>query len=221
MHLLLIEDDPMVGQALQTVLQNEAYAVDWVRDGNQGLIAARSGGIALVLLDLGLPGRDGLDLLRQLRSQGSDLPVLILTARDELDDRVAGLDAGADDYLIKPVDTDELMARLRAILRRRGGGGTNQISNGEIVLDLATHEVSYRDISQVLPRREFVLLALLMERPGVIFSRSQIEDRIYAWGDEPESNVVDVLLHSIRRRFGAGIIRNVRGTGWMVARRSE
>ena len=168
MHVLLVEDDPMVGQALLTALQGQSYTVDWVRDGNQGLAAARIGGIAIMLLDLGLPGKSGLELLRQLRALGEDLPVLILTARDAVEDRVAGLDAGADDYLVKPVEMAELLARMRALLRRRGGGATNQITNGEIVLDLATHEVSFQGVSHVLPRREFVLLALLMERPGVI-----------------------------------------------------
>ncbi|SDR02772.1 two-component system, OmpR family, response regulator [Rhizobiales bacterium GAS191] len=216
MRVLLIEDDRMFGSSLQVALRREGMAVDWVHNGPDGAEALATGIHALILLDLGLPGQCGLDLLSAARRAGNRIPVMVITARDSLDDRVAGLDVGADDYIIKPFETRELTARMRAVLRRHGSAAQSVLQAGEIGLDLASHELNYRKMTVVLPAREFALMHALVERPGVIFSRSQIEERIYAWGDEVESNAVDVLIHSIRKKFEKDIIRNVRGAGWMV-----
>lgn len=205
MRVLLLEDDAMIGEGLSRTLSAEGMSVDWVRDGGKADAALRDGGHAIVLLDLGLPGADGLDLLKVARSRGIDVPVLIITARDGLDHRVAGLDLGADDYLVKPFETRELLARMRAVLRRRAGRAITE-----------THELSHADLVQVLPAREYALMHALMERPGRILSRAQIEERIYGWGEEVESSAVDALIYSIRRKFGKGIIFNVRGAGWML-----
>ena len=216
MRVLLIEDDRMIGSSLSVALSREGMAVDWVRNGADGTEALAMGGHALVLLDLGLPDQSGLDLLRAARRAGNRVPVLVVTARDGLDDRVAGLDLGADDYIVKPFETRELISRMRAVLRRHGGAAQSVLQAGEIALDLATHELVYRKMTVVLPSREFALMRALVERPGVILSRSEIEERIYGWGDEVESNAVDVLIHSIRKKFDKDIIRNVRGAGWIV-----
>jgi DNA-binding response OmpR family regulator len=169
-----------------------------------------------VLLDLGLPGRSGLEILRSLRTAGDKRPILVITARDELDDRVAGLDLGADDYLVKPFEVKELLARMRAVLRRHGGQAVSILYTSEIELDLSSHEMKYRGCSEVLPAREFALMQALLDRPGTILSRSQLEERLYGWGEEVESNAIDVLIHYVRRKFDKDIIRNVRGAGWMV-----
>jgi DNA-binding response OmpR family regulator len=176
----------------------------------------RAGRYSAVLLDLGLPGRSGLDVLKEMRHRRDTTPVLIITARDDVETRVAGLDGGADDFIIKPFDFDELGARLRAVVRRHAGHATSQIRSAEIVLDLASHEASYRGKTEVLPQREFALMHALMERPAAILSRSQLEEAIYGWGEEIESNAIDVLIHYLRRRFDKEVIRNVRGSGWMV-----
>ena len=191
-------------------------AVDWVRNGPDGAEALATGGHALVLLDLGLPGMAGLDLLKGARSGGNRIPVLVVTARDGLDDRVTGLDLGADDYLVKPFETRELIARIRAVMRRQAGLGQSIAETQAIALNLATHELTYRGAALVLPAREFALMRALLERPGAILSRAQLEERLYGWGDEVESNAVDVLIHSIRKKFDKDIIRNVRGAGWMA-----
>ncbi|MDQ0472307.1 response regulator transcription factor [Labrys wisconsinensis] len=222
MRVLLIEDDPMVGKALAQALRDEGMAVDWVRDGHDAEAALRNPGHVLVLLDLGLPGKSGIALLRALRARGDATPVLIITARDDLDDRVEGLDLGADDYVVKPFEIRELMARMRAVLRRRHGGqAVSALVCGELVLDLETHRVSYREAAHVLPAREFALMRALSERPGAILSRAQLEERLYGWGEEVESNAVDVLIHYVRRKFGKDVIRNVRGAGWMIAKGSS
>ncbi|MBP2448601.1 DNA-binding response OmpR family regulator [Rhizobium leguminosarum] len=191
-------------------------SVDWVRDGRAGNEAVVVGGHRLVLLDLGLPGRSGLEILRLLRTAGDKRPILVITARDELDDRVAGLDLGADDYLVKPFEVKELLARMRAVLRRHGGQAVSVLYTSEIELDLSSHQVTYRGQSQVLPAREFALLHAFLERPGAILSRSQLEERLYGWGEEVESNAIDVLIHYVRRKFDKDIILNVRGAGWMA-----
>ena len=190
----------------------------WVRDGLAAESAIESGGYALVLLDLGLPGKSGVDLLKAMRARGDRTPLLIITARDEIDDRVRGLELGADDYLVKPFGLKELMARIRAILRRADGSAAVTVANGEITLNLATREASYRGKTLPLPAREFALLHALLDRPGTILSRGQIEERLYARNEVIESNAVDVLIHYLRRKFGNDIIRNVRGVGWMVAK---
>ncbi|OYV41446.1 MAG: DNA-binding response regulator [Rhodospirillales bacterium 20-64-7] len=217
MRALVLEDDTMIGQALDVALRSEGISADWVRDGHQAEVALADPSYAIVLLDLGLPGVAGLDLLRAARRRGLETPVLIITARDALEHRVTGLDLGADDYLVKPFETRELMARIRALLRRRTGKAVSRLLAGTATeLDTESHELSHAGRSEVLPAREYALVHALMERPGRILSRSQIEERIYGWGEEVESNAVDALIHSIRRKFGKDVILNVRGAGWMV-----
>ncbi len=213
--ILLIEDDPMIGRSLSRALQDAGMTMDWKRDGTSGLEAMRAGGYSMVLLDLGLPGRSGFEVLKEMRDQGDDTPLLIITARDGLDDLVSGLDLGADDYLVKPFGIRELLARMRAVMRRQGSSSST-IGNGELVLDLATHEAWYRGRSATLSAKEFTLMHALVEHPGRILSRSQIEERLYGMNGEIESNVVDVLIFYLRKKFDNEIIRNVRGLGWMV-----
>jgi len=210
----------MIGGGLSTALAREGMSVDWVRNGGDAAIALTNGGHGLVLLDLGLPDQSGLDVLRAARRAGNKLPIIVVTARDGVDDKILGLDIGADDYIVKPFDIGELIARIRAVLRRHAGAAQSILAAGEIELDLASHELRYRSISAALPAREFALMHAFVERPGVILSKSQIEDRIYGWGDEVESNAVDVLIHSIRKKFDKDIILNVRGAGWMVSKAS-
>jgi two-component system OmpR family response regulator len=216
MRVLLVEDDVMIGEGLAAALGAEGMSVDWVRDGTFAEAALREGGYAIVLLDLGLPGAKGLDLLKAARNRGVETPVLIVTARGALDDRVSGLDLGADDYLIKPFETRELLARMRALIRRRMGRATSKLVAGSVELNIETHEMTRGKMTGLLSAREFALMQALIERPGRILSRAQIEERIYGWGEEVESNAVDVLIHSIRRKFGKGAILNVRGAGWML-----
>jgi DNA-binding response OmpR family regulator len=218
MRVLLIEDDQMIGQGLSKALGAEGMSVDWVRDGADASVALADGAHSVILLDLGLPDAEGFDLLRVARRKGLKTPVLVITARDGLDDRVSGLDLGADDYLVKPFELRELLARMRAVLRRHQGRAVSRIVSGRSELDTETHELSFGDIVEVLPAREYALMHALMERPGRILSRAQIEERIYGWGKEVESNAVDVLIHSIRRKFGKDVILNVRGAGWMTPR---
>ena len=218
MRILVVEDDPMLGAGLEQALRDASFSVDWVRDGDEGELAINNGGHALILLDLGLPKKSGLDVLRDVRKRGNTAPLLVITARDDTDDRVAGLDLGADDYLVKPFEMTELLARIRAVLRRHRGRAVSTIGNAAISIDLASHEATVADTTIVLPAREFALMQALLERPGAILSRAQIEERIYGWGEEVESNAVDVLIHSIRKKLGKDVIRNVRGAGWMVDR---
>lgn len=220
-HILLIEDDPMIGRGLVRALKDIGMRVDWCRDGINGQIALEYGGYDLVLLDLGLPGKSGMDVLRTMRARGDRTPLFIITARDEIDDRVIGLDEGADDYLIKPFGFNELMARILGVLRRNGSNALTTLSGGELVLDTATKEVTYRGKTISLSAREFTLLHALVEYPGMILSRSQIEERLYGWNEEVESNVVEVLIHAVRKKFDNEIIRNVRGIGWMVVKHSS
>ncbi len=216
MRILLVEDDPMIAAAIALALRDHAYAVDWVQDGLAADSALRCGGHEAVLLDLGVPGRDGIDVLRRMRGAGNRAPVLILTARDALEDRVAGLDLGADDYILKPFDVPELLARLRAIMRRSAGHATPVLGNGKVTLDPATHEARSGAVTCLLTAREFALLHALLLRPGAILARAELETRIYGWNEEVESNAVDFLIHAVRRKLGADVIRNVRGAGWLV-----
>jgi DNA-binding response OmpR family regulator len=218
MRILLIEDDPMIGKGLVRGLSDQGMTVDWVRNGAEGNAALAHGEHALVLLDIGLPEMSGMDVLKTARTTGVLVPVLVITARDSLDDRIAGLDLGADDYIVKPFELRELLARMRAVLRRHNGQAQSLITSGEITFDLATHQARYRNAEHILSAREFALMQALMQRPGVILSRAQIEQRIYGWGEEVESNAVDVLIHEIRKKFDKDVIRNVRGAGWMVAK---
>jgi two-component system OmpR family response regulator len=218
MRVLLIEDDRMVGAAVAQALKDAAYAVDWVTDGESALEAAEAESYDVALLDLGLPMQDGREVLRRLRRNGRTLPVIIVTACDGLDDRIDGLDLGADDYLVKPFEIRELLARMRAVLRRPGSGSPPLLSNGVISLDPATREVLHGGETSRLTAREFALLQALLTRPGAILSRSDLERQIYGWNEEVESNAIEYLIHAIRRKIGPSAIRNVRGVGWMVDR---
>lgn len=218
MRILLVEDDPMIGDAVCLALKDAAYAVDWVRDGASAEMALRNREHQAVLLDLRLPGRDGLEVLRQLRRKGEKLPVIIITARDAVEDRIKGLDFGADDYVLKPFDVNELLARMRAVIRRQGGQATPILSNGIVSLDPATRKARRGELSRILSAREFALLHALLMRPGAILARSELEERIYGWNEEVESNAVDFLIHTVRKKLGAEIIKNIRGAGWMVDR---
>ena len=221
MRILLVEDDRMIGEAVSVALKDAAYAVDWVRDGTAASSVLEHGEHQAVLLDLGLPKRDGLEVLRRLRQTGNFVPVIVITARDGVDDRIKGLDFGADDYLVKPFDVNELLARLRAIIRRQGGQAAPVLTNGEVSLDPATREARCGKAVALLSAREFALLQALLLRPGAILTRVQLEERIYGWNEEVESNAVDFLIHGGRKKLGADVIRNVRGAGWMVSRDGE
>ncbi|MBC3871679.1 response regulator transcription factor [Undibacterium oligocarboniphilum] len=219
MRVLLVEDDLMIGEAIMGALKDASYATDWVRNGQNALTTLRCQRYDLMLLDLGLPGKDGLEVLDTIRSTDNPIPLLIITARDGLDDRLRGLDGGADDYVSKPFQMAELLARMRAVLRRKGGNASPVLSNGMVSLDPATKEASVNGGSpQQLSNREFSLLQALLVRPGAILSRSELEDRIYGWSEEVESNAVEYLIHALRRKLGSGVIKNVRGVGWMVSK---
>ena len=218
MRILLVEDDAMIGKTLSQALQQDGYAVDWVTDGAAGKLALDTAGegYALVLLDLGLPRKSGLDLLKEIRRAGNKARVLIVTARDAVADRVAGLDAGADDYLTKPFSLDELQARMRALLRRDIARETHLLRHRDLALDTVTRIVVRAGQKIDLSVREFALLAALLERPGAALSKAQLEERIYKWGDEVESNAVEVHVHHLRRKLGADAIRTIRGVGYTL-----
>ncbi|MGF6261931.1 two-component system OmpR family response regulator [Paraburkholderia youngii] len=216
MRVLLIEDDEMIGEAVVQALKDAAYAPDWVRDGEAATGALLGREHDVVLLDLNLPGRDGVEMLRALRAGRSRVPVIILTARDSLEDRIVGLDAGADDYLVKPFEIGELLARLRAVTRRLGEHHDSTMSSGNLTVDAATHIATYEGSESRLTSREFALLSALLMRPGTVLSREQLEQKLYAWEERAESNTVEVLIHGIRKKLGTSVIRNVRGVGWLV-----
>ena len=216
MRLLLVEDDRMIGESLRAALRLDGQAVDWVRDATAARATLASERFDVVLLDLGLPHGDGLDVLREMRARHDATPVLVLTARDGVGDRVAGLDAGADDYIVKPFELEELNARMRAVLRRHSGRAQPLLVHGGISLDPATRQVHKDGVPVLLSAREFAVLEALMARPGALLSRAQLEDRLYGWGEEIESNAVSVYIHQLRRKLGAEFIRNVRGVGYFV-----
>jgi two-component system OmpR family response regulator len=218
MRILLVEDDPMIGSAVLDLLRSENYAADWVRDGQAADGALASERYDLVLLDLGLPKADGVQVLRNLRQRRDAVPVLVATARDAKGDRVAGLDAGADDYIVKPYDTDELLARIRALLRRSAGRGEPLISHKGVELNPATHEASLNGQSLALSAREWAVLQPMLQRPGVVFSRAQLEEKLYGWKDEVSSNAVEVYVHGLRKKLGSDFIKTVRGLGYVVPR---
>jgi len=216
MRLLLVEDDPMIGDSVRQGLRQDGFGVDWVRDAAAAEHALRLAPYDVLLLDLGLPGRSGLDLLADLRRRGERVPVLVLTARDAVADRVKGLDAGADDYLVKPFDLDELAARIRALARRGAGRADPLLRHGDLVVDPTTRAVTWRGAPVTLSAREFALLLALLDRPGAILSRAQLEERVYGWGEEVESNAVEVHIHALRRKLASDLIRNVRGVGYVI-----
>jgi two-component system, OmpR family, response regulator len=218
MRLLLVEDDAMIGEAVLDVLRAEHYAVDWVRDGEMADAALQSESYDLVLLDLGLPKRDGLDVLRSLRGRRQTMPVLVATARDAVGDRVAGLDAGADDYVVKPFDTDELLARIRALIRRSAGHAEPVFSHKGVALNPATREASVNGEPVSLSAREWAVLEPMLLRPGAVFSRTQLEEKLYGWKEDISSNAVEVYIHGLRKKLGADLIQTVRGLGYVVPR---
>jgi two-component system response regulator QseB len=216
MRILLVEDDEMLGDALRLALRQEGFTVDRARDAEEAELAIAAVEYNLLLLDLGLPAKGGLELLEELRSSGNSLPVIILTARDAVSERIKGLDGGADDYLVKPFDPDELAARIRAIFRRQAGRSSPMIEYGSLTLNPATREL-YRNGERIfLTAREFAVLATLMEHPGAILPRASLEERLYGWGEEIESNAVEVHIHNLRKKLGADLIRTIRGVGYMI-----
>ena len=227
MRILLVEDDRMIGQAVQDGLTQQSLAVDWFTDGSEALYAPHSVSYDCILLDLGLPGMDDLSLLSAWRREKISAPVIILTARDGLNDKVGGLDRGADDYIVKPFALSELMARIRAVLRRAHGttatAGVNELTNGEVTLDIVTHEAQVKAPDGSMRRveltgREFALLQALLQRPGAVLSRETLEERIYSYDDDIESNALEYIIHTLRKKVGTQVVKNVRGVGWKVAK---
>jgi DNA-binding response OmpR family regulator len=216
MRVLVVEDDRMIAKGLHTALRQDGYAVDGVSDGRSASEALRGSKFDLVLLDLGLPERDGLEVLRDLRRRGDATPVIIVTARDDIETRIEGLDAGADDYIVKPFDLDEVAARMRSVLRRAAGRGDPCIRHRGITLNPVSHSVERDGEPVVLSAHEFAVLEALLQRPGAVLSRAQLEDRLYGWGDSVESNAIEVYVHGLRRKLGSDAIRTLRGVGYFV-----
>jgi two-component system, OmpR family, response regulator QseB len=216
MRVLLVEDDPMIARGLETALRQASFAVDWMPDGNAASTALQTSTFDLVLLDLGLPKRDGLTVLRELRARADATPVIILTARDEVQSRIAGLNAGADDYIVKPFDLDEVTARMRSVLRRSAGRADPAIQHGDLRLDPTTRSVQLKGEPVALSAHEFAVLEALLQRPGAVLSRTQLEDRLYGWSEAIGSNAVEVYIHGLRRKLGSNSIRTLRGVGYFV-----
>ena len=212
MRILLVEDDPMIGESVSEWLQGDGYAVDWLQDGDSALLALHTTPFALVILDLGLPGRDGLEVLKEIRSKESHIPVLITTARDTVDDRIAGLDSGADDYLIKPFDLEELSARIRALLRRSAG----RADRGRLTINPSTREVTFDGKPVILSAKEYALLEALAERKGLVLSRAQLESKLYNWDSTVGSNAIEVHIHHLRKKLSEDAIKTVRGMGYIL-----
>ena len=219
MRLLLVEDDAMIGESVRTGLRRDGFTVDWVRDGRAAELALANAVYDLMLLDLGLPKKDGLEVLKTLRRSGNKIPVLVLTARDSVGDRITGLDNGADDYLVKPFELDELSARIRALLRRQAGRVESLMQCGDLTLNPATREATLGGRQLALSAREFAVLEALLDRPGAVLSREQLEEKLYGWDAEVESNAVEVYIHGLRKKLGADFIKNIRGVGYMVPKR--
>ncbi|OGB23619.1 MAG: DNA-binding response regulator [Burkholderiales bacterium RIFCSPLOWO2_02_FULL_57_36] len=221
MRILLVEDDRMIGESVRTSLRQDGYAVDWARDGRLAESALSTEHFDLVLLDLGLPGKDGIEVLRGIRQRKIGTPVIVITARDEIDDRIRGLDAGADDYVVKPFDLDELAARIRSTLRRSSGNAEPEIEILGVRINPATREVIRDGRPAALSAKEYAIVEALMQRPGAILSRAQLEERMYGWGEEIESNAIEVYIHGVRRKLGTDFIQNVRGVGYFIPRPDE
>ena len=217
MRILLIEDDAMIGKAVRRGLAQAGFAVDWVTDGRAAELSLGNGVYDLAVLDLGLPKKDGMAILATLRGMGNSMPVLIASARDTVRDRIAGLEAGADDYVLKPFDLDELVARVRALLRRHAGSASPLLQFGSLTLDPVRKTVTHEGVLVELSAKEFSVLETLMQRPGAVLSRAQIEESVYGWGEEVGSNAIEVHLHRLRKKLGGGVIKNVRGVGYRVA----
>ncbi|MDP2107761.1 MAG: response regulator transcription factor [Rhodocyclaceae bacterium] len=218
MRILLAEDDPQLGDGLTVGLRQDGYAVDWVKDGIAADLALKSESFDLLVLDLGLPRLAGMEVLARLRGRGQSLPVLILTARDATGDKIAGLDSGADDYVVKPIDLDELAARVRALARRAAGRAAPLLQHGDLVLDPAAHQVTRAGMPVELSGREFALLQTLLENRGRVMTRAQLEGSLYGWRDEPDSNALEVHVHHLRKKLGAELIKTLRGVGYLVAK---
>lgn len=216
MRILIVEDDTLLGDGIRTGLTQNGYAVDWVEDGQAAETALMTNEYELMVLDLGLPKKSGLEVLQGIRKGENDLPIIILTAQDTIEDRIKGLDSGADDYLTKPFDLDELNARIRALLRRRGGRTTPVIEHGSLIVDPASHTVTKDDKTVDISPREFTILTLLLENRAKVMSRSRLEEGLYAWNDEVESNTVEVHIHHLRKKLGAELIRTIRGVGYII-----
>ena len=221
MRLLLVEDDLMLGEALQDALMPHSYVVDWVKDGESALKSLRREHFEIIILDIGLPGMDGFEVLKKLRSENFEVPVLLLTARDSLTDKVTGLDAGADDYLLKPFDLDELLARLRALSRRAAGRAIPFINYGKLCINPENHSVSYDNQPIVLARREYMVLIKLLENTGRVLSREQLEQSLYGWLDDVDSNALEVHIHHIRKKIPVDLNRTVRGVGYTINKWNE
>jgi two-component system response regulator QseB len=222
MRLLLVEDDHMIGESLVRGLRDDGYAVDWVRDGAAALAALqdRQAEFSIAVVDWNLPRQDGLSVIKAVRAAGNRLPILMITARDDLSDRISGLDGGADDYLVKPFEFAELKARLRSLMRRQDGRASTEIVHGKLVLDPVTHSVRLGELSVAITAREFALLRALMERPGAVLSRAQLEERLYGWDESVQSNAIEFVIHSLRKKLGSTLIENVRGVGWRMGHES-
>ncbi len=216
MRILLVEDDPQIGSAIASALDDAGMAADWVKDGSAALASVAAGSFELVLLDIGLPKKDGLSVLKQMRQGGNNIPVIMITARDATEDRIAGLDLGADDYLVKPFRIDELMARVRAVSRRHSGNAQPLLSNGALTIDPSNKQAMYQDVALELTGKEYRLLHALLINPGRIFARDELEEKIYGWDEEVNSNAIEFLIHSLRKKTEKTAIKNVRGLGWMV-----
>lgn len=221
MRILVVEDDPLLGDGIKAGLAQAGFTVDWVKDGVAGELALKTESPAAVVLDLGLPRLAGLELLRRIRVAGNKTPVLILTARDALEDRIKGLDSGADDYVVKPFDLHELAARLRALIRRSAGEAAPVLRVGEVALDPAARRVEFKGKPVELPAREYALLHALMLGAGRVLTREQLAERLYAWGEEVESNAIDVHIHHLRRKLTPSLVRTVRGVGYLMPRQSR
>ncbi|HSG22784.1 MAG TPA: response regulator transcription factor [Azonexus sp.] len=218
MRILLVEDDPQLGDGLTIGLRQAGFAVDWLKDGNSADQALQSETFDFVVLDLGLPRLSGMEVLSRARSRGQNMPILILTARDATGEKVAGLDAGADDYLVKPIDLDELTARIRALTRRSAGRAEPLLIHGDLALDPAAHTVTQAGLLVELSSREFSLLQQLLENAGRVLTRTQLEQSIYGWRDEPDSNALEVHIHHLRKKLGSELIRTLRGVGYTIAK---